>query len=83
MKKVTATYLTQKTRDVIDEVVRDGDPIVIYNYGKPVAVIEDYQEWENKNQKRNPTIEELKKYTIKTGKRINSTELIRKMRDEE
>ena len=83
MKKVTATYLTQKTRDVIDEVVRDGDPVVIYNYGKPVAVIEDYQEWENKNKKKNPTIDELKKFMVKTGEKIDSTKLIRKMRDEE
>lgn len=37
----------------------------------------------NSKQKKLPTIEELSKFFMKTGKRTNLAALIRKMRDEE
>lgn len=83
MKKITATQLTHKTRDVVDEVMKTKQPIVVYNYGKPVAVLLDYQDWMVKDKaKENPSIEELKKFMFK-GPKVRSAKLIRKMRDEQ
>lgn len=84
MKKISATYLKQNTRKVIDSVIKDSTPAVIYNHNEPKAVIIDYKDWEKKQEiHRKPTLEEIKKLSFATKKKINSAEIIRKWRDEE
>ncbi len=84
MKKISATYLKQNTRKVIDSVIKDSTPAVIYNHNEPKAVIIDYKDWEEKTKiHKKPSIEELKKFMFSTPKKMNSAEIIRKWRDEE
>lgn len=83
MKKITATQLTHSTRDVVDDVMKSKEPVVVYNYGKPVMVLLNYEEWLVRDKDtENPTIEELKRFMFK-GPKINSAKQIRKMRDEQ
>ena len=46
MKTVTSTELQKNTRNVIDWVRVQGDPIVVETYGKPMVVILDYHEYQ-------------------------------------
>lgn len=75
------------------------EPVVIENYGKPQVVIVDYNYWSKRllydvkatygkpkpaqEPHRHPTLEELRKYMVSTGKPVDTTKLIRQMRDED
>lgn len=84
VKKISATYLKQNTRKVIDSVIKDSTPAVIYNHNEPKAVIIDYKDWKRKAKiHKKPSIEQIKKLSFATKNKINSAEIIRKWRDEE
>lgn len=84
-KKVTSTELKQNTRKVLGYVVSEPqEPVVIYNYNEPKAVIISYEAWKQNDQVwKKPSLEELSKFFVSSDKVIDSTKEIRKMRDEE
>ena len=51
-KTVTSTELQKNTREVIDWTRTQGEPIVIETYGKPMAAILSYKEYETYLQYR-------------------------------
>jgi len=84
IEKITSTELKLKTKEVLDKVERGRQPMIIYTYKEPKAVILNYQDWEKADtQGNNPSPEELKKHFIKLGKKIDTAKIIRKLRDEE
>lgn len=46
-KTVSSTELQKNTRDVIDWTRTQGEPVVIETYGKPMAAILSYDEYQN------------------------------------
>ena len=45
-KTVSSTELQKKTREVIDWTRTEGEPVVIETYGKPMAAILSYKDFE-------------------------------------
>ena len=84
LKKITSTELKVNTRKVIKNVVENPDnPTVVYNYKEPKVVIVSYELWVNKVKKKiKPSLKEMSKFFIETKKEIDSTRIIRNMRDE-
>ena len=83
MTKISSTELKQNTRKVLQQIaLKPNDPIVIYTYNEPKVVLISYKIWQE-TSKEKPKINDLKKFFIKTKKRLNSSELIRTLRNEE
>jgi prevent-host-death family protein len=51
-KTITSTELQKNTREVIDWTRTQGEPVVIETYGKPMAAILSYKEYESYLQYR-------------------------------
>lgn len=83
-KKITSTQLKQNTRKVINEVILNPDkPTIVFSYNEPRIVLLDYQSWRNEQIKaKRPSLNELQDYFIRTKKRIDSSKIISRMRDE-
>ena len=82
--KITSTELKKNTREVLREVCRNKYPTVIYTYNEPIAIITKYDTQEN-NIDIKPEVslwEKVKDY-ICDGPEIDSTAIIRGMRDAE
>jgi prevent-host-death family protein len=61
-KTVTSTDLQKNTREIIDWTRTKGEPVVIETYGKPMAAILSYEEYEaylNYRQARAARFDEL------------------------
>ena len=46
-KTITSTELQKKTREMIDWTRIKGEPVVIQTYGKPMAALVSYDEYQN------------------------------------
>ena len=93
IKKIGSTYLKQNTKKVLDSVVKDSTiDHIIYGYNEPRAVVISYEKWQQSSGFKNSGLEKLskpklihekmKKYMF-NGPRVNSSKIIRNIRDEE
>lgn len=51
-KTITSTELQKSTREVIDWTRTRGEPVIVETYGKPMAAILSYDEYQAYNQYR-------------------------------
>jgi prevent-host-death family protein len=85
-KKISSTELQQKTKKVIDQVRFGKEPVVIYHYNQPVAVLAQYKEnypgQEGQEDHKKPPLKTLRKYIHSHGK-TDAAKFYRKLRDAE
>lgn len=96
--KITSSYLKQNTREVLNEVVnKPNNDLLIFTYNEPRAVVISYDRWEkylkgkgevkkvdkNATKIKPKTMHDKWKKYIQDGPAIDSTALIREMRDDE
>ena len=58
-KRVTATELQRKTRQVIDEVRTSGKAVVVESHGKPMVAVIPFDEYERARQARERRFQKL------------------------
>ena len=58
-KKVTATELARKTREVIDMVRTSGKAVVVESHGKPTVAVIPFEEYERERRARDRDFDEL------------------------
>jgi PHD/YefM family antitoxin component YafN of YafNO toxin-antitoxin module len=56
-KTITSTELQKKTREMIDWTRMEGEAVVIETYGKPMAALVSYDEYQNYLQYKQARIE--------------------------
>jgi PHD/YefM family antitoxin component YafN of YafNO toxin-antitoxin module len=83
LNTITSTELTHNTKAVIKQVIEQKQPLVILNYREPVAVVIEYNIWMQMKQNMAPRLNTINGYIRTQGKKIDSTKIIRKMRNEE
>lgn len=89
VKSVSSTFLTHNTNEVIGMLKDSGGHVYINNYNKPVAVLVEFNQWQElkQNQEKKeplrklPTLEELRPYMFKSGGKVDSAKIIREWRD--
>lgn len=94
MQTVNALTFRQKFGEIIDRVVKSGNPVVIERQNEPLAIIYPYEEKQKaiEAEERKERFEKVEKMLMKWRKKwgsnkdgfetMTSTEFIRKMRDE-
>lgn len=81
-RTVTATKLKQETKSVLQMLLTEPDePVVVSNYGRPQAVIVSYEAW-TAGHAGKPSVQSIQRFMGKTQKKVDSTKLIRQLRDE-
>lgn len=95
MARVNSSELKQNTKAVLDQAVqKPEDPVVIYNYNEPVAVIVEYKKWLESNsftpkKTKEPEVKEgtlwdrIAPYIPEKGVKFDSHAFIRELRDED
>ena len=64
-ENVQSTDLRRRVREILDRVRMGGEPVVVYTYGTPQAVIipydefDAYQTWKSRQQQRQAWLAEL------------------------
>ena len=61
-KRVTATELQRKTREVIDQVRMSGKAVVVESHGQPTVAVVPFAEYERARQARERRFEKLFAY---------------------
>jgi len=79
-KKITSTKLKQNTRLILKQVFETSQPVVIYTYNEPKAILIKYNPKIFKNEKLNPA--QIKREMFMVGRKVDTTKLFRDMRDE-
>ena len=81
-RTVTATKLKQETKSVLQMLLNKPDePVVVSNYGRPQAVILNYEVW-SMGRTGKPSVQSIRKFMGRTGQKVDSTKLVRQLRDE-
>ena len=89
---ISSTTLKQNTRTVLKEVNKSPGLVTkIYTYNEPQAVLIGIDTWNKmtgrantgENEKKHSLHDKIKGYIIDNGPKINSTKIIRSMRDAE
>lgn len=91
MNTINALTFRQKFGEMLDEVVKTGNPLVVERQNKPLVVMYPYEEKKNdlseiehrkKRERAGKMIDEWRKRNAKYFKGFDSTKFIRKFRDE-
>lgn len=90
-KRITSTILKQDTRKVLNSVASSINPTIIYTYNEPKVVMMSYENWrkmrqpqptKTKTKQRLSLLDKARDFII-DGPKIDSTKIIRRLRDSE